>query len=230
MTNSFQKEPNDQEKEKNLLIVFVKNKVLGKVKTRLAKTIGHQAAMCIYDTLFTLTEEISKKVAVDRHIYFSDAVIPTGWEGDQKFVQKGTDLGARMQGAFQFGFEQGFKKIILIGSDLPDITEEIINIGFQKLESKEVVFGPAEDGGYYLIGMRKMHETIFKEKPWSQSNLLALTLAQLTEEQTTVGLLETLNDIDTFEDLVASNFYKNNREIQGITNTNLNTFSTKSTS
>ena len=121
-----------------------------------------------------------------------------------------------MQGAFQYGFEQGFNKILLIGSDLPDITKEIIDTGFENLQSKEVVFGPAEDGGYYLIGITKMHEIIFKDKPWSQSSLLALTLAQLKEEQRTVGFLETLNDIDTFEDLVVSELYKNNPEIKSI--------------
>lgn len=220
MTQRFNQGENNESKEKNLLIVFVKNKVAGKVKTRLAKTIGPEAALHIYDALLSLTEKTSQKVAVDRHIYFSDTIIPAGWQGDQKFVQQGADLGARMQRAFQRGFEQGFNKIILIGSDLPDITKENIDTGFENLQSKEVVFGPAEDGGYYLIGMTKMHEIIFKNKPWSQSSLLALTLAQLKEEETTVGLLETLNDIDTFDDLVASDFYKNNLKIQEISSTN----------
>ena len=216
MTQPFTQAENSESKEKNLLIVFVKNKVAGKVKTRLAKTIGAEAALHIYEALLSLTEKTSQKVRVDRHIYYSEAIVPKDWQGDQKFVQQGADLGARMKGAFQYGFEQGFKKIILIGSDLPDITKETIDAGFENLQSKEVVFGPAEDGGYYLIGMTRMHEIIFKDKPWSQSSLLALTLAQLKEEQTSVGLLETLNDIDTFEDLVASDFYKNNLEIQEI--------------
>lgn len=220
MTQRFTQGENNESKEKNLLIVFVKNKVAGKVKTRLAKTIGSEAALHIYDALLSLTEKTSQKVAVDRHIYFSEAIVPKGWEGDQKLVQQGADLGARMQGAFQYGFEQGFNKIILIGSDLPDITKENIDTGFENLQSKEVVFGPAEDGGYYLIGMTKMHEIIFKNKPWSQSRLLEVTLAQLKEKQTTVGLLETLNDIDTFDDLVASDFYKNNLKIQEISSTN----------
>ena len=220
MKQPFIQEENSESKEKNLLIVFVKNKVVGKVKTRLAKTIGSEAALHIYDVLLSLTEKTSQKVTVDKHIYFSEEIVNKGWKGDQKFVQQGVDLGVRMQGAFQYGFEQGFDKILLIGSDLPDITKEIIDTGFESLQSKEVVFGPAEDGGYYLIGMTKMHEIIFKDKPWSQSSLLALTLAQLKEEQTTVGLLETLNDIDTFEDLVASDFYKNNLKIQEMSCTN----------
>jgi hypothetical protein len=201
---------------KNLLIVFVKNSILGKVKTRLAKTIGDVGAYKIYAELFSITEEASQKIEVDRHIYFSDVIIPSKWEKDQKFVQYGEDLGARMKNAFQHGFENNYDRIILIGSDLPTISEKIIAEGFKRLETNDAVFGPAEDGGYYLIGLSKMNNAIFEKKPWSQSTLLTVTLQELSEQKTTVSLLDTLNDIDTFEDLIASDFYKNNKHIQEI--------------
>jgi hypothetical protein len=201
---------------KNLLIVFVKNIILGKVKTRLAKTIGDVGAFNIYYELFSITEKASQKVNVDRHIYFSDVIIPSKWENDEKFVQEGNDLGEKMQHAFQEGFNQGYDNIILIGSDLPNISKEIIDSGFESLANNDVVFGPAEDGGYYLIGMSHMNTSIFEDKPWSQSALLEVTLSQLTKQEKSVGLIQTLNDIDTFEDLIASDFYKNNPKIQQI--------------
>lgn len=201
---------------KDLLIVFVKNIILGKVKTRLAKTIGDVGAFNIYYELFSITENASQEVDVDRHIYFSDVIIPSKWENDQKFVQEGEDLGIRMRNAFQHGFDKGYENIVLIGSDLPNISKEIIDNGFKKLNNNDVVFGPAEDGGYYLIGMSKMNTSVFENKPWSQSELLAVTLGQLNEQQQKVGQIETLNDIDTFEDLIASDFYKENPKIQQI--------------
>jgi len=209
-------EKREQRTKNNLLIVFVKNIILGKVKTRLAKTIGDVGAFNIYYELFSITESASQKVDVDRHIYFSDVIIPSKWEDDKKFVQEGEDLGFRMRNAFQDGFNQGYDNIILIGSDLPNISKEIIDTGFDTLQNNDVVFGPAEDGGYYLVGMSKMNTPIFENKPWSQSELLAVTLTQLKEQQQSVGFIDTLNDIDTFEDLIASDFYKNNPKIQQI--------------
>jgi rSAM/selenodomain-associated transferase 1 len=201
---------------KNLLIVFVKNIILGKVKTRLAKSIGDVGAFNIYYELFSITEKASQKVEVDRHIYFSDVIIPSKWEADKKFVQEGEDLGIRMQNAFQNGFDEGYENIVLIGSDLPNISKEIIDTGFDALQNNDLVFGPAEDGGYYLIGMSKMNYSVFENKPWSQSELLDVTLTQLKEQQQSIGFIETLNDIDTFEDLIASDFYKMNPKIQEI--------------
>ena len=200
--------------KKNLLIVFVKNIILGKVKTRLAKTIGDIGAFKVYSELVDITEKASTKVDADKHIYFSDVIITSKWKNNQKFVQVGSDLGIRMQNAFKNGFAEGYENIILIGSDLPNISKEIIDAGFTNLQNNDVVFGPAEDGGYYLVGMSKMNTDIFQNKPWSQSELLNVTLSQLKEQQQSVGLTETLNDIDTFEDLITSNFYIKNPKIQ----------------
>tara|TARA_R110001632_G_scaffold179993_5_gene300022 strand:- start:21790 stop:22440 length:651 start_codon:yes stop_codon:yes gene_type:complete len=202
--------------QKNLLIVFVKNIILGKVKTRLAKTIGDLGAFAIYSELFKITEKESQKVDSDRHIYFSDAIIPSKWENDAKFVQEGKNLGEKMRNAFANGFNDGYENIILIGSDLPKISKEIIESAFEKLKKNDVVFGPAEDGGYYLIGLSKINSSIFENKPWSQSSLLDVTLQQLSEQKSLVSLLPPLNDIDTFEDLIASDFYKQNVYIQNI--------------
>ena len=201
---------------KNLVIVFVKNNILGKVKTRLAKSIGNVGAFNIYSELVAITEKASTKINTDKHIYFSDVINPSIWENEKKFIQKGENLGMKMQHAFQNGFDKGYENIVLIGSDLPTISKEVIEAGIANLKNNDVVFGPAEDGGYYLIGMSKMHASIFENKPWSKNNLLAITLQELKAQNQSVGLIETLNDIDTFKDLIASDFYKNNSRIQEI--------------
>lgn len=201
---------------KNLLIVFVKNIILGKVKTRLAKTIGDVGAFQIYHELVAITERESKKVTADKHIYFSDVIIPSKWEENEKFVQEGKDLGERMKNAFIEGFKKGYQNIIVIGSDLPNISKEVIERGFEELDSNDLVFGPADDGGYYLLGMSQLNTSVFDDKPWSQSALLDVTLQELSEQQKSVSLLETLNDIDTFEDLIASDFYRTSKRAQEI--------------
>lgn len=201
---------------KNLLIIFVKNLIHGKVKTRLAKTIGDQAALDIYKELIGITESETETLDITRHIYYSQKIGDTMWQNDLKFIQKGDDLGSKMQNAFQDGFENGYENIIIIGSDLPNISKEIIETGFEKLKDHDLVFGPADDGGYYLLGMSQMVKSVFENKPWSQSSLLELTLRELKEQKKSILLLKTLNDIDTYEDLIQSDFYKNNQRTQDI--------------
>jgi len=188
---------------KKLLIIFVKNIKLGKVKTRLAKTVGKENAFKVYKALVEITEVATSNINIDKRIYFSDTVIDEKWSKDHKTVQKGEDLGQRMSNAFKDGFDDGYTEIVLIGSDLPNITKNVINNGFNSLKLKEVVFGPAEDGGYYLVGMSKFHNCIFENKAWSTASLLEETLAELNQKKIDVSLIETLNDIDTFEDLQA---------------------------
>ena len=199
---------------KKLLIIFVKNIKLGKVKTRLAKTIGDEAAFEIYKELVAITKKVTATLDFDKIIYFSDTVVDTKWKNTEKKIQFGVDLGARMQNAFVDGFILGYESIVLIGSDLPEISKDIILKAFDALQNSDTVFGPAQDGGYYLIGMNTIHNTVFENKPWSQPNLLEVTLAELKQNKTNFSLLETLNDIDTYEDLIASNFYKKNEKLQ----------------
>ncbi len=199
---------------KDLVIVFVKNIKLGKVKTRLAKTIGNQGAFEVYKALVNITEKATSEIEADKRIYFSDAILETKWNGFEKFVQQGDDLGVRMKNAFNKGFEDGYERIVLIGSDLPDINVDHVSSGLKALEQSDAVFGPAVDGGYYLIGLSKVYDCVFDDKPWSKSNLLKETLKELEKNAITFSTLDTLNDIDTFEDLIASEFYKSNLQLQ----------------
>lgn len=197
-----------------LVIVFVKNIKLGTVKTRLAKTIGDFGAFEVYSELVKITEKATEELDIDKRIYFSNAVVDTKWKNDFKTVQKGIDLGERMLNAFNEGFAAGYKKIVLIGSDLPDINSSHIINGIKALDNSDVVFGPAEDGGYYLVGLSQPNTSIFVNKPWSQPTLLKETLQQLQKNNVTVSTLDTLNDIDTYEDLIASDFYKSDLKLQ----------------
>jgi hypothetical protein len=199
---------------KELVIIFVKNIKLGTVKTRLAKTIGNQGAINVYQELVKVTEKATKKIHADIQIYFSESIDETKWLGAPKTIQKGENLGERMKNAFLKGFEDGYERIVLIGSDLPDIDAVHIEDGLKALLKNDATFGPALDGGYYLIGLNKLQEFIFDNKPWSASDLLDVTLKELKRNNISYTLLESLNDIDTFEDLIASEFYKSNKELQ----------------
>jgi rSAM/selenodomain-associated transferase 1 len=199
---------------KALVIVFVKNIELGEVKTRLAKTIGDYGAFEVYSQLVGLTENITTQLDIDRHIYFSKAIEDNYWPKELKTIQRGKDLGERMQNAFKDAFDSGYDRVVLIGSDLPDLKTSHILKSIEALSHRDVVFGPAEDGGYYLIGLNKIIPQIFNDKPWSQSQLLNETLQELDKLGYTTAMLEPLNDIDTYEDLIASEFYKSNSKLQ----------------
>ena len=187
---------------KNLLLVFTRNPELGKVKTRLAKTVGNATALKIYIFLLERTRDISVKVSADKAVYYSVKVRENDiWDASifQKHQQVGEDLGIRMLHAFKNGFKAGYEKVIIIGSDLYDLTSETIENAIIALENNEVVIGPAEDGGYYLLGMNSLEEKVFKNKDWGTETVRKDTLEDLKDKK--VFLLGELNDVDVFEDI-----------------------------
>ena len=191
---------------KKAIIIFTRNPELGKCKTRLAKTIGDEAALNIYKYLLKHTADTTKPVNADKYVFYTEKIKKEDLWNDSIFkkkLQKGDDLGIRMENAFIDLFESGYQKVIIVGSDLLDLKAEHINDAFEKLNDHDVVFGPAKDGGYYLLGLSKLQASIFHNKPWSEANLLEVTLKELGQKNVSLTLLETLNDIDTFEDLKA---------------------------
>jgi len=187
-----------------LLMVFVRNAVLGKVKTRLAATMGEQKALEIYLSLLHYTRHISREISAQKVVYYSDKVEENDvWfkEGFQQKLQSGIDLGERMKNAFQEQFDAGFSKIIIVGSDCLELTSTIIENAFSILDSKDVVLGPAADGGYYLLGMKKTHPSFFENKLWGSSTVMAATLQNIKDEKLSFELLPILNDIDEEKDL-----------------------------
>jgi len=188
----------------NLLIVFAKNPIKGIVKTRLAKTVGEDAAFEVYRRLLTITKEAAEsKSNWDLAIYFTDH-IDENWNSDSAYVQVNGDLGDKMKDAFQRSFESGYKRVIGIGTDLAEMNSEILSKAFNSINFTEFVFGPASDGGYYLLGMNQFIECIFDDKPWGTESLLDASLQELEKMKISHFLLPTLNDIDTLEDLKKS--------------------------
>ena len=187
---------------KNLLIVFTRNPELGKVKTRLSKTVGNATALKIYIFLLERTRDIAVQVSADKAVYYSVKVRENDiWDANnfQKHQQVGEDLGIRMLHAFKNGFKAGYEKVMIIGSDLYDLTAETIENAFMALENNEVVIGPAEDGGYYLLGMNSLEEKVFKNKDWGKQTVRKDTLEDLKDKK--VFLLGELNDVDVFKDI-----------------------------
>lgn len=187
---------------KNLLLIFTRNPELGKVKTRLAKTIGDEPALNIYKFLLNHTKEVTQDLNCDKAVYYSVKVRNNDiWDTSnyQKHQQNGDDLGIRMKNAFQEAFNKNYEKVLIIGSDLYDLKPNHINEAFEKLNSNDVVIGPAEDGGYYLLGMKELHSEVFKNKAWGTSTVRQNTLNDLQNDS--VHLLETLNDVDVFDDI-----------------------------
>lgn len=186
----------------NALIIFTRNPELGKCKTRLAKSIGNEAALNIYKYLLEHTADVAKKVDAQRFVFYSENIqVNDIWDTNyfQKQLQKGNNLGERMQNAFNMLLSKKFKKIIIVGSDLLDLNAALITKAFNKLENHDAVIGPAQDGGYYLLGMKKLMLTVFQNKDWGTETVRAHTLENL--KNNSVYLLKELNDIDTFEDM-----------------------------
>lgn len=187
---------------KTALIVFTRNPELGQCKTRLAKTLGNQSALDIYKYLLQHTANVTKQVNADRYVFYSvDINQDDIWNTTHfiKRLQKGKDLGERMHNAFEELFMSGYKKVIIIGSDLLDLNADIIENAIATLDYNDVVLGPAEDGGYYLLGLKKLYPELFKNKAWGTETVREDTLADLKNK--TVSLLKPLNDIDTFDDM-----------------------------
>ncbi|MCB0477472.1 MAG: TIGR04282 family arsenosugar biosynthesis glycosyltransferase [Crocinitomicaceae bacterium] len=195
--------------DKDLLIVFVKNILPGKVKTRLAEKIGEEKAIQIYRQLLKITENTIREAKSDVEICFSEFIDSELFKGSYDLsVQCGNDLGERMRNAFHRGFQKKYKNIVLIGSDLPDLQLKHITQAFKELNNSDLVFGPAEDGGYYLIGMNKMITFPFENKKWSTSDLYQKTKVELSQYEYQISELETLNDIDTYEDFKNSPLFR----------------------
>ncbi len=186
-----------------LLMIFVKNLIPGMVKTRLAEGIGIDKALDVYMELVKQTHAVSKKVDVDKTVYYSDYVeIEDVWD-PQVFklnVQKGNSLGEKMKTAFDEAFDS-YHKVVIIGSDCYDLTPKIIEEAFVKLESNDLVVGPALDGGYYLLGMREFLPRLFENKEYSTHAVLKELLDEAVELELSVHKLQELRDIDVLADL-----------------------------
>lgn len=197
---------------KNALIIFVKTPIPDQVKTRLQPHISPEESAKLYTAFLK---------DLDHKLYDQDgfdcwyAISPENFQKDalgqiihldNYFLQEGQDLGERMDHAFHSLFSKGYEKIVLIGSDLPSITLDIISQALQGLDTKDCVIGPSKDGGYYLIALSRSHSDIFKNLPWSTSEVLKKTIDILDKKGLTYTLLPEFEDIDTYKEIIS--FYK----------------------
>ena len=188
------------------LIIFVKNKIPGKVKTRLAAGIGQEKAMEVYDKLLVHTHETTRCLDCDKTVCFSEEIETDSLWADGNFQlaqQQGQDLGERMLRAFDSQFAKGAERVCIIGSDTFEIKAEIIQAAFKALQDHDVVVGPASDGGYYLLGMKELQPELFQHKNWSTESVLNQTLADIRQLHLSYAFLPELNDIDQKEDWLA---------------------------
>jgi len=189
------------------LIVFLKNPVEGKVKTRIANTAGNIKALEIYRELLGILNDNLARVNCEVYLYFTETPMDISYWANANYiyrVQKGNDLGARMSAAFEEVFRDGGSqkplKVLIVGSDCPLLSAEIIDEAFLKLDKSDIVLGPAEDGGYYLLGMKKMNTELFEGVSWSTEKVLNETLDKAAGLGLSVAFTPSLFDIDTEED------------------------------
>ncbi len=183
------------------LIIFVRSPKLGKVKTRLAKEVGDEKALAIYIQLLAHTRKVAQSIDAIRHLFYSDEIIDDDWSRTyfEKSLQIDGDLGDKMQHAMSKALETSDKTII-IGSDCPHLESDIIESAFAALDKSDVVVGPTFDGGYYLIGIKKMHTELFQNMTWSVESVYDETIDRIKKIGLTYVALTKLSDIDYKED------------------------------
>lgn len=194
-------------KRSRALLVFQKNTSRGKVKTRLAASIGDEKALDIYrELLMTTYSEVRKLEGIDVIPFFSDYPEPLPiplHNSPSRQIQSGQDLGQRMSNAFAWAFSKGYDRVGIIGTDCPELKHDIIQDGIEQLENFDFCIGPAYDGGYYFLAMREFHPWIFENIRWSSPYVLEETLALVKGRERSFSLLEILRDVDTEDDYLA---------------------------
>ena len=190
---------------KSIVLVFAKAPISGTVKTRLAFVIGNKKALWIYKKLLYKTDSELKKLSQDVVVFYHggpSTIFKKIFLAFQKKSQLGEDLGERMKSAFQWGFDKGYEKILIIGTDLWDLSKPLLENAFKQLDSNDYVIGPASDGGYYLLGCKKFTKHLFTEKKWGSPDVYHQTMKELMGKS--VAILDEKKDIDTLEDLEQS--------------------------
>jgi len=184
------------------LIIFVRRPELGKVKTRLAAEVGDEKALSIYIRLLEHTKDASLQVDCSRLLWYVDQIDHDDmWSSDdfEKHEQIEGDLGERMKEAFAKALIN-HNKAIIIGSDCPKLSSEVIEEAFSSLEKHDTVIGPTYDGGYYLLGMKKLHVSLFDNMRWSVDDVFDNTIDRIRQNSLSYHELPILSDVDYKED------------------------------
>jgi uncharacterized protein len=192
----------------NVFIVFVRAPRPGKVKTRLARTLGDERAAEFYRLC---TDSVVKEInrlprQWERYIFYAESVNSSEMNrllglGFKATVQEGKGLGERLENAFSRAFESGARKVVIVASDVPDLSAEIMEEAIDGLENSDVAIGPCYDGGYYLIGMKELHKELFTGISWGTERVYGQTLDAAESNGLTIFQMPILIDVDTEADL-----------------------------
>jgi uncharacterized protein len=189
------------------IIVFVKAPHPGQVKTRLAKSIGDYQAAQLYRCFTEDVLDIVASLDLDSLIFFApeeEEVSLKDWLGEHRsyIPQQGTHLGERMAAAFRYSFSLGYERVLILGSDSPDLPSTFLIEALEALRQQAVI-GPSEDGGYYTLGFTPSTfcSNVFGTLPWSTPQVYPQTLEILKKYSCPVHILPAWADIDTLEDL-----------------------------
>lgn len=195
-------------RKKALLKIFARYPAVGTTKRRLGADIGDENASELYrlcaEHVFGVCERLGREAGLQ--VSFAseqDAIQGNKWVSPLYEVnyQSGGDLGERLTGAFQEGFSSGFQKVFVVASDVPQLSPQILRAAIKHLDEHDVVIGPCQDGGYYLIGMKKLYRELFDGIAWSTDKVYQQTLDKINRMGLSVFDLPVLIDIDTQEDL-----------------------------
>lgn len=193
---------------KQALIIFAKRPVPGRVKTRLAPPLTAVEASRLYECMLRdILCRTSRLTGIDQIIFYADEPGAADYfhqlaPATPLFPQRGEDLGERMANAFCTAFSLSYREVAIIGSDSPDLPLPFIENAFAHLTKEtSTVFGPSEDGGYYLVALREMHDELFRGIEWSRSDVLEKSLGKAEEAGIRVALLPGWYDVDRIEDL-----------------------------
>lgn len=191
------------------IVIFIKAPEPGKVKTRLCPPLSPEQAAQLYISLAQDTWNSANRVSgvevlaayepgdTANNLHWLAAGNPVS-----HFRQKGRDLGERLIHAFETAFHKGARKVIVIGSDAPLLSREIMEQAFFDLDRNELILGPAKDGGYYLMGLKKPELDLFRDIPWSTDKVFEETMRRAEKLKLKTGLLPKLSDIDVFSDIL----------------------------
>ena len=201
------------------LIIFTRYPEPGKTKTRLIPALGAEGAATLQRqmTEHTLAQvkELQAKRLVSVEVYFvgGNQQLMQSWLGTSViYRQQGDgDLGRRMAIAFQTALEAGKQRVVVIGTDCPDLKAELMVKAFHALEQHDLVLGPAQDGGYYLIGLCRLIPELFTGIRWSTAEVLQQTMSIAQRLELAVAYLPRLSDVDRPEDLVSNPYHRATR-------------------
>lgn len=193
----------------NRLVIFTRYPEPGTTKTRLIPVLGPEGAANLQrqmtERTLRMAGDLQQKRRVSIEVRYEGGTdrLLRDWLGDDlRLKEQGRgDLGERMARAFRESFGVGDSAVVLVGSDCPEITPDVLQAAFHALAEADLVLGPASDGGYYLVGLRRSIPHLFVGIRWGDSEVLDKTLQIATEQHLSVRLLEELHDVDRPEDL-----------------------------